>query len=519
MTGYLVLLLDAHLPWVRHQGESPRPLEEYWLFDVMTESYLPLLGMMNGLLDEGVAFRITISLSPTLLAMLEDPYLKRAYHEHLHHKIALAERELDRTRHHEPDSFASAEMYHHRLCWVHDLYVDVFDQNLIQAFGRLREAGALELITTAATHAYLPLVAERPEIARAQLRVARREFERHFGVEPPGWWLPECAWNADVDRAMEGQGYFFLDALGLMGADPRPQACHYIPIVTPSGWTVLGRDPECHRQVWSAEGYPSDPFYREFYRDIGWDLPLEYIGPWIHGSGNRMNTGFKYWRITGPTDHKEPYQPHLGRQRAWEHAGSFLESRLRQAQWLCEQLGRPPVIVAPYSAELLGHRWFEGPLWLEALLRQLSEQDEIRLEHPSRLPGPFQTATPAVSSWSEGGCHQVWLEESTDWVYRHLHHAGQRLAELIGLEQPRALRQAARELLLAQSSDWLSLLHAGSHADYARRRLFEHLRNVAWLCDSVERGEIEEGTLARLEEKNCLFPDLDLADFAIGEAV
>ncbi|MCE7870192.1 DUF1957 domain-containing protein [bacterium CPR1] len=516
MTGYLILLLDAHLPWVRHRGEVPRPLEEFWLFDVITESYLPLLGMMTGLVEEGIPFRLTVSLSPTLLAMLEDEYLRQAYQEHLHHRLVLAEQELSRTRKYEPHCHPSAEMYYHRLRWVHDLYVDVFGQNLIGAFDRLRKVGALELITTAATHAYLPLVAHRPEMARAQMRVAQGEFRRHFGLEPPGWWLPECAWSSDVDAALEGQGYFFLDALGLMGAEPRPQACHYAPIQTPSGWTVLGRDPECHRQVWSPEGYPSDPLYREFYRDIGWDLPLEYIGPWIHGSGQRMNTGFKYWRITGPTDHKEPYLPWQGRQRAWEHAGSFLESRQRQAQWLCEQMGRPPVVVAPYSAELLGHRWFEGPFWLEGLLRQLASQDLIQLEHPSQLPGPFQVTTPAVSSWSEGGFHQAWLDESTDWVYRHLHQAAERFLEVRQAQHQRALRQAARELLLAQSSDWLSLLHAGSHAEYARRRLCEHLGNLAWLCDGLERNQVDDEVLARLEERDCLFPELDPEDFHGG---
>ncbi|MEW6284105.1 MAG: 1,4-alpha-glucan branching protein domain-containing protein [Candidatus Eremiobacterota bacterium] len=521
--GWLVLLLDAHLPFVRHPGEHPRPLEEYWLFEAITESYVPLLGMFTDLVEEGVPYRLTVSLSPTLLAMLEDEYLQSAYQRHLERLLELSERELARTAH-DPVMRPTAEMYHHRFRRVHQLYHERFRGDLVGGFSALRNLGALEVITTAATHAYLPLLVATPEALRAQLVTSEREYRRYFGQEPPGWWLPECAYCPEIEPALGAvhRGYYFLDAPGVLRAHPRPRAAHFAPVATPTGWAVFGRDPECHRQVWhSRDGYPADPVYREFYRDIGWDLPLDYVGPYVQQDGGRMFTGFKYHRITGPTDHKEPYQPWEARRRAWEHAESFLESRLRQAEWLAERLGQPPVLVAPYSAELLGHRWYEGPLWLESVLRQVARQSRLTLETPGRLLdrlAPLQVCRPSASSWGEAGYHQAWVDPALSWVYRHLHGAGRQVTAALRAapHQERALRQAIRELLVAQASDWIFILQSGVHKDYARSRLCRHLENVARLCDMVSQGEVQEGILAGMEQSTNLFGELDLSAWSVA---
>ena len=155
--------------------------------------------------------------------------------------------------------------------------------------------------------------------------------------------------------------------------------------MTPEGPAVFGRDWESSKQVWSCgRRLPGDYDYREFYRDIGYDLEYEYIRPYLK-DGIRCNTGIKYHRITGPGNHKEPYNPRRALDKAAEHAGNFMFNREKQVEYLASKMDRRPIIVAPYDAELFGHWWFEGPAWLDFLIRKIAyDQDVIKLTTPSR---------------------------------------------------------------------------------------------------------------------------------------
>jgi len=283
---------------------------------------------------------------------------------------------------------------------------------------------------------------------------------------------------------------------------------------------------ESSKQVWSSqEGYPGDYHYREFYRDVGFDLDLGYLRPYLPAGDVRVNLGVKYYRITGPGENKEPYEPAAARERAAEHAGHFLGCRERQVEWLSGIVtDRPPLIVAPYDAELFGHWWYEGPDWLDFLLRKIAcDQRAIELITPSEYLAQhprLQTATPSASSWGYKGYAEFWLNDSNDWIYRHLHRAEDRMVEMVrqhpgaqGLER-RALDQAARELLLAQGSDWAFIMKTGSHRDYAVRRTQEHLVRFSRLADMIASGRIDERRLTEIEYADNLFPDLDYRVYA-----
>jgi 1,4-alpha-glucan branching enzyme len=277
---------------------------------------------------------------------------------------------------------------------------------------------------------------------------------------------------------------------------------------------------ESSKQVWSSvEGYPGDYFYREFYRDIGFDLEHDYIKPYIHPDGVRINTGIKYYRISGPTDQKEPYDPDAAREKAAAHAGNFMFNREKQAEYLYDALGRPPIIISPYDAELYGHWWFEGPQWLEFLIRKITfDQKSLRMVTPSEYLAENpknQVLTPSMSSWGWKGYSEVWLQGTNDWVYRHLHKASRVMTELVrqhphvhGLKR-RALNQALRELLLAQSSDWAFIMATGTHVSYAQRRTKEHLLSFFKLADGVRADGVSEPFLRDLESRDNIFPDID----------
>ncbi|NLZ43760.1 MAG: DUF1957 domain-containing protein [Clostridia bacterium] len=525
--GYLALVLHAHLPYIRHP-EHERFLEEDWLYEAITETYIPLLRVFERLAEDGVKYRLTVSLTPTLAAMFSDPLLQDRYLRHIERLIELAEKEVARTSW-LPEFHALARMYLEIFTTSRWYFLERCGKNLINPFRKLQEEGFLEIITCGATHGYLPLMLHR-EGVRAQVHYATEYHTRLFGRPPRGIWLPECGYNPGDDEILRDYGlrFFFTDAHGVLHASPRPKYGVFAPVYCPSGVAAFGRDLESSKQVWSArEGYPGDYDYREFYRDIGFDLEYDYIRPYIHPNGTRINTGIKYYRVTGPTHDKQPYIPAHAREKAAIHAGNFMFNRTKQIEYLASILDRRPIVVSPYDAELFGHWWFEGPQWLDFLIRKIYyDQKEIKLITPGdylEIYPKNQVSLPSLSSWGYKGFNEVWLEGSNDWIYRHLHQITRRMTELARSfpdasgNLRRALNQAAREVLLAQSSDWAFIMKTGTTVEYAVKRTKDHIGRFLRLYDEIISGRINEDFLRDLEEKDNLFPDLDYRVYASAD--
>src|SRR5262245_27320828 len=293
--GYLALVLHAHLPFVRHP-EHDRFLEESWLFEAIVETYLPLIQVMEGWLRSGMDTRLTLTLSPTLCSMLGDPLLQERFMRHLDGLLELADREIHRT-HWDRAYHPLAQLYHHRFVSLRETYLS-FGRNLVGAFRKFQEAGKLEIITCAATHALLPLLESHPPSLRAQVLVARDHYRSCFGTDPRGIWLPECAYVAGVEEVLKEANirWFVTETHGVLYARPQPRYGTFAPIFTPNGVAAFGRDFESARQVWSRnEGYPGDPRYRDFYRDIAYELDLDYLAPYLPAPPQRSFTGIKYY--------------------------------------------------------------------------------------------------------------------------------------------------------------------------------------------------------------------------------
>jgi 1,4-alpha-glucan branching enzyme len=523
--GYFALVLHAHLPFVRHP-EDPTVMEERWLYEAITGCYLPLLQTFEGLQVDGVPSRATLSLSAPLITMLTDDLLRWRYAEYLDRLIELAGREIERTRP-EPHYQRLAQMYWDRFHALRHTW-RCHEGNLVRAFRRLQDAGLLEVITSTATHAFFPALDRNWAAIRAQVHTAADLYEEHFGCRPKGMWLGECGYVPGVDELLREAAirYFFVDTHALLFAGQRPKYGPYAPAYCRTGVAAFARDTESSHQVWSArEGYPGDPQYRDFYRDIGFDLPLEYIGPYVHPDGHRIYTGIKYHAITHEKLHdKWVYDPDIARGRAGLHAAHFRGNRVKQVEHLASVMDRPPLIVSPYDAELFGHWWYEGPIFLADLFRQLHyDQDVVE----PITPGDYldrhptnQVMTPCASSWGQRGYSEYWVNESNAWIYRHLHASAERMVELAhrfpkaeGL-QARALNQAARELMLAEASDWPFIMKTGTTASYATRRFNEHIVRFDRLYDELLTGRVSEPWLATLERRDNIFPRVDYRIYA-----
>ncbi len=523
-TGYFSLILHAHLPFVRHP-EYPEFLEEDWLFEAITEVYLPLVFRFNRLHEAGAAPRLAMNVSPPLCEMLADTMLQNRYSRHLNNLLELARKEADRTKREAAEFSEVARMYVEMLSEAARLWHEVYDKNLVKAFRDLQNKGVLEIITCGATHGFLPLMSS--SIAkRAQITVAVNNYQKHFGRQPRGIWLPECAYEPGVEDFLHEAGieYFISDTHALLYGEPRPRYGVHAPVRCPNGVAVFARDMETSQQVWSSVvGYPGNPVYREFYRDVGWDLPLDYLKPHLHGDGNRRHLGLKYHRITGrdvAQNQKQPYSPEAAREQAAHDAANFISKRIEQARELRQIYdGRAPLVTSPYDAELYGHWWFEGPQFLDYLFRKLHfDQTEIEAVTPGDFLDaniPIQRQQPSASSWGEKGYYKVWLNEKTDWMYPYQHVAEERMTRLANLYQMpnelenRALNQAARELLLAQSSDWAFQIYQGTTVEYAARRFKSHIHRFDLLAKDLETGNVNGEQLARIEARDNIFGEID----------
>ena len=543
--GYFSLILHAHLPFVRHP-EYPEFLEEDWLYEAITEVYLPLIFIFQSLHEAGVAPRLAVNVSPTLCEMLADKMLEERYTRHLENLIELAVKELDRNSREATEFVEASRMYVDTLTASLGLWNDRYGRNLINAFRELQDEGVLEIITCGATHGFLPLIST-VEARRAQIDVAVRNYKKHFGRQPRGIWLPECAYEPGIEDLLKDAGieYFISDTHAILYGDPRPRYGVHSPVSCPNGTAVFARDLETSQQVWSAEaGYPGAPVYREFYRDIGWDLPLEYLAPHLHAEGNRRHLGLKYYRITGkgvPQQMKQPYLPSLAREKAAEDASHFLGERIKQAHELRETFeGRPPLVVSPYDAELYGHWWYEGPQFIDFLFRKLHfDQDSIS----AITPGDFldsgtaiQIQQPSASSWGENGYYKVWLNEKNAWMYPYQHDAEHKMTELAdrarhlaydaGHAYVRVLDQMARELLLAESSDWAFQIYQGTTVEYSSRRFRSHIHRFHLLAKMLPDGASFEGLelspeqlelLAEIESRDNIFAEIDFRIYATAD--
>ena len=518
-SGHLLLVLHAHLPFVRHP-EDQHFLEEQWLVEAITETYIPILSRLERLQQEGIRARVTMTWSPPLCEMLADPLLQERYRHRTSRLLELAEQEVPAKQH---SPFAEAAvMYrdHLRYCLA---VMERFHGNLLHWVVELMHAGVVEPITCTATHGFLPLMLTH-EARRAQIQVAATSYQTHFGRQPKGIWLAECGFIPGVEELLRDAGlrYFFTDTHGIYYGEPRPRYGVYAPVYTPSGVAAFGRDPESSRSVWSAEiGYPGDPAYREFYRDLGYDGDYDYIKAFLHPDGVRRNLGLKYHAVTGkvPLNEKRAYVPTVAFARAMEHGAHFYHARVQQAANIQQLIERPPLIISPYDAELFGHWWFEGPQFIESIFRAAHAAGHPVLsmtgsEYLAAFP-VHQVVMPSASSWGDNGYNGVWLNPTNDWIYRHLHIAEERMHTL-ALRYPaasgvtkQALDQAARELLLAQSSDWAFIMTTGTTVPYATRRTKDHLNRFTGLYEMLMRGEVDADSVHQIAWRDTIFPTID----------
>ncbi|HOV24445.1 MAG TPA: DUF1957 domain-containing protein [Candidatus Marinimicrobia bacterium] len=561
MKGYFSLVLHSHLPYVINHGEWPHGMD--WLYEAAAETYLPLLREFNSLIADGISPNITIGITPILAEQLAAERFKDGFINYLEIKIKAARDNRE--------EFATVGNLHlEKLAGMWENYyqglIDEFnslpDRNIIQAFKKLQDGNHIEIITCAATHGYLPLLGN-DEAIDAQVRIGKETYRRHFGCDPRGMWLPECAyrpsyqWSSPIKeypKTFMRRGieeflfkydiqYFIVDKHLILGGKnrgvyidryeslkqlwqqfeknwtPPPEEKSrsiYQPYLVSSTGTgrvavAYGRHEESALQVWSGEwGYPGDGRYLEFHKK--------------HFPG-----GHRYWRVTSAKADladKQEYVPENVEEALENQSDHFVEVLRNYILKYYAESGKIGVVTAPFDTELFGHWWFEGPRWLGKVLRKINANPDIQaisLGNHLAKNRPTQVITMPEGSWGQGGFHYIWLNQWTEWTWKHIYAAEDKMVELAekysetgDVNLRRILNDLARELLLLESSDWQFLISTWSARDYAENRVGVHrdqFQNIVRILNDYENNgrlsETDQKYLERMERIDDIFPGLD----------
>jgi 1,4-alpha-glucan branching enzyme len=540
-----ILALHSHLPYVLNHGKWPHGSD--WITEAAVDTYLPLIETLNALQVQEVPSPINVGVTPILAGQLAHPTFGAALESFLAQRIAACDEAIaDFARTGERELVPIAEYWRGRLARLDRLFRRI-DRNLIGALRQHEAAGRIEIMSSAATHGFLPLLG-RDESIRLQLGLGRAEHRRHFGRDPDGCWVPECAYRprgpwapdprapargvrpgTEEHLSAHGYRYFFTDShlaqagrtLGLYlepgfpdgaalaGDDPLDLPAARSPYhayrVSPRrdqpSVTTLVRDPRSSRQVWSRHlGYPGDGGYLEFHK-------IRFPG------------GLKFWQVTDADldlGAKLPYDPNIARARSRTHAVHYA-ALLDQ---IAASEGDGEVIVAPFDTELFGHWWFEGVDFLGDLYRELARRPSPRAttaaRHLSERPAG-RAVELAAGSWGANGDFSKWLNPTTEWTWVRLWAAEERfwngVPRWLGRDgREEIVAQAARELLLAQASDWQFIISSGTAADYATRRFTEHLDNLDRLADGLDAAGPADPAIGGLADElartNDVFPSI-----------
>lgn len=559
--GCFCLVLHAHLPYVLRHGTWPHG--EDWLFEAAAETYLPILTIIDECVFFNATPRLALGLTPVLLEQLAHEHFKQGFEHYLEDRIQQAT--ADR------NDFEKIDNGH--MVYLAGKWIEIFTRQLAQfyaldrdiprAFAERAQKGYLEVLTSSATHSYMPLLCEDASI-RAQVRAGVASSKRILGLTPTGIWLPECGyrpggqWDPPINWAGKqnrigiehivadaGLTHFFVE-------NHLIESCRSEQVFNDGQWWKVGwdeaakypsrgwrsvnephgvnsdgtglsralvfaRDQEACERVWSgAIGYPANGVYLEFHKK------------WSE------KRGLRYWKVTGSNvdlGDKHLYEPDHVAGMIHEHAVHFVNTIKQRLRAYLAMTGRTGVVVACFDAELFGHWWFEGPRFLRDVMLSLNADSQVHLCTPAEyLDHHFVDKVVSLpeGSWGEGGDHRVWSNEQVNWMWQIEYRCESSFGRLTG-ELPwrtngtvrELLEKAGRELMLLQASDWPFAIRRGQAVDYGIKRFMQHVSRFESLADLAEKVAAKSDCLGQLNEverfeiqdadiHDVIFPHIDL---------
>ncbi|GHU46699.1 glycoside hydrolase [Spirochaetia bacterium] len=540
-TNGIAIVLSAHFPFVGHQ-EAGNHSEEERFFGALSEIYLPLLDLFGRLEKDQVPYRVSIALSPVLCHLLGDDYLLERYLNYINRQIEFGAQEIERNKDNEA-LLRLSRWYYDQALDRRIAFTERYEKNILKALNYYQRKRRIEILATAASHAFLPFYVGQDESMQAQIETALSSYRHCLGKYLLGFWLPELGWTPEVEKYLRAYnfGYTIVESHALVFADPPARCGSFYPAKTKEGLFLLGRDFYAQELI---EELSCDACYRDNKRDAGSELTAQLLKVFACPIDEGTTTGFKYWaRDDRPARYsafgeslneghdrdedagsKRVYDRKAAEEKAQEHAGEFLAASIDRMNQAAFHLGTCSISVCCLDSDFLSRSWYEWPVFLEALFRKGAERSDLTFYTPTEFlyrqdSSTFQTLVPEFSSWGSQGYALAWLDSSNDWMYRHVMRALERMADLAehfpnesGLKE-RALNQAAREILLAMSSEWSKMIFNEESACYAQKQVELSLRNFTTIYEALASNYISTEWLTNLERTHKVFPHMNYRVF------
>lgn len=520
------IILQAHLPYIRHSSDEYF-FEEDWYCEALSESYFPLIRMFHKLDTANIPYRITLVISPSLVEMLKDKTLTLRFESYLKSHIALGESEIKRLKN-SPLELSSAKQ-------ILDNYKTALDElerykkEPLNALTSILKNGNVEIITSVAAHPFLPLYESRPALVKAGLTTAAKVHFITFKSYSKGIWFPDCGYYPHLDEILKKNvlesRYFYVSPTGFALSEKVIKRGCYAPIRTASGLYAFALDASLRDYVTSSiTGYPGDDDYREFYRDIGYDLDLNYIKSYLPNMREAGFTGYKYYSVSGKREDKKLYDREKASFKAHLHADHFVSRLEQKAEDVSSLIDLPPIFNVAFDTELFGHWWSEGVEWLENVLINISKSEKIVSQTASEYLNEFENevldGVVARSSTAFNTYSYPYIDGENSSIQRSIFNAIDKVQDLAtrfkadkNPVKQKYIKQAVKEILLVTSSDWPQLIHNNTCPDYAIMRINEHLSNINKICDLLSYGKSDTTWLMSVEKRFPLFEGIDYRTF------
>ena len=526
---FVSFLLHGHLPYVNHP-EKDKFLEEDWFNEAMAEVYIPLAIMLFELQEKRLKNCFTLSLSPTLLAMMSNKLLISKFVSYLEDRISFLQSDVknyiqfDQSNENLKAAYELLNLY----TKIHNTFVHKYNKDIINQFRILREDNVIEIITTNMTHTFSPNYQPYPNYLKLQVKTAIDDFYSHFSFKPDGFWLPECGYFEGLEEILleNGLKYTIIEAHGILMGDTLPVNGVYAPVYSKNGFLFFPRDIDSAKNVWSrTEGYPGASEYRDFHQDIGTKWEDSRVKKMLHKNIDEEHiksfTGIKYWQI-GENENgtKKPYNPFFASQQAKDDAEDFLNKREEVGNSLSKLMNTDPLFTAPYDMELFGHWWFEGIEFLKNIAIDANKRKNISLTTYSEYlknNSSHQVLNPQYSTWGQNGFSQVWNNESNNRMIINSHDILNNFEHLIknvkatSKIEKRAIILLTKIVFLLTSSDWPFLINSGINA-YPVKRFYIHKEDFENLYYKILDKKINKEYLDDLAFRYPLFEKITYED-------
>lgn len=511
MKGILQLVLHAHLPYIKHP-DYKYFFEETWLFEAITEVYLPLLRIFYKLDNNDINFKITVSFSPPLIEMLRDKNLMNKYVLYLDDLIKIAEYESKNSENLKERELSS--FYLSNLKELKILFSDKISHNILQGFKEFQKKGNIQMITCNGTHNYMPVFKDKSLFINSSLKISKHIYNNIFDKELIGIWLAEMGYFEGLDKYLIDNNIKFT----YLNFNSINSDNYYKPLKTKNNFIFYVRDPKTNTKIWDANtGYPGNKYYREFYSDLSFEKKYGIINNFNNKYNTKTGTGLKYKAITDKnidTQKKNYYDPKKALFQIKKDVIDFLNEKKNQITKLCENnYDFIPVLTAPFDMELFGHWWYEGPEFLYELLKTIDKCDFLETGYHNYIVENVDVVNenPHFSSWGDKGFSNTWVDKSNIWIYPFIETIFNKLLKFKNVSlnelENRIYSQMLREFFLLVSSDWYFLIYNDSSKDYSEMRVKNHIANFFALEKLINNSKkiVNTKFLNDLEKINSIF--------------